>query len=98
MVIFQLMANRVAGLTVWSAVAESWEATVERVPPPLQGMVGVGLIRQVGDRDFVARATSFHHSHVLPVGQRLIDQALEWFAASSRLAERERPRLATTLA
>jgi puromycin-sensitive aminopeptidase len=98
MVIFQLMANRVAGLAVWSAVAESWEATVERVPPPLQGMVGVGLIRQVGDRDFVARATSFHHSHVLPVGQRLIDQALEWFAASSRLAERERPRLATTLA
>jgi len=98
MVIFRLVANRVGGLAVWSAMADDWEATVERTPMMLHFMLGIGLIFQVGDLDSVARATKFHHDHVLPAGQPMIEQALEWFAASSRLAARERPILAATLA
>lgn len=61
-------------------------------------MVGVGLIFQVGDLEVAERAAEFHREHVVPAGQRLIEQALEWFAASSRLAARERPTLGVTLA
>ncbi|MHB8246099.1 MAG: M1 family metallopeptidase [Acidimicrobiales bacterium] len=97
-VIFRLVSNRVGGLAVWSAIADNWDATIERIPAMLHAMVGIGLIFQVGDLDVVAKATEFHHNNVLPAGQRLIEQALEWFAASSRLALRERPELKSTLA
>ncbi|MGH9170825.1 MAG: M1 family metallopeptidase [Acidimicrobiales bacterium] len=97
-VLFQLVSNRAGGLGVWSAIADNWQATIDRVPTFLHSMIAVGLIFQVGDLDFVARATAFHQEHVLPAGQRLIDQALEWFEASSRLAVRERPMLDSTLA
>ncbi len=97
-VIFQLMSNRVGGLEVWSAISNDWEATVERVPMSLHFALGIGLIFQVSDRDVVAEVAEFHRQHVLPAGQRLIDQALEWFAASSMLAEREGPTLASALA
>ncbi len=96
-VIFRLVSNRVGGLAVWSAIADDWDATIERIPMSLHAMVGLGLILQVADLDFVAKVTRFHHEHVLPAGQRLIDQALEWFAASSRLAARERPTLGSVL-
>jgi puromycin-sensitive aminopeptidase len=96
--IFRLVANRVAGLPVWSAIADNWEAVTERVPAQLQVMVGVGLIFQVADLDTVARVKAFHREHVLPAGQQMISQALENFDASSRLAVRERSTLASALA
>ncbi len=98
MVLYQLMANRVGGLAVWSAVTQDWDATAERVPAMLHATLGLGLLFQVGDLDAVEKATEFHRGHVLPAGQRMIEQALEWFAASSRLALRERPTLGTALA
>jgi puromycin-sensitive aminopeptidase len=97
-VLFRLVSSRAGGLAVWSAITDNWDATIERIPMSLHALVAVGLIFQVGDLDFVAKATKFHHDHVLPAGQRLIDQALEWFAASSRLAARARSTLDVDLA
>jgi puromycin-sensitive aminopeptidase len=98
MVIFGLVSNRAGGLAVWSAITEDWDATIARIPTFLQMMVGVGLIFQVGDAGSVRAATAFHRDHPVPAGQRIIDQALEWFAAATNLAARERPTLEATLA
>ncbi|HVC13249.1 MAG TPA: M1 family metallopeptidase [Acidimicrobiales bacterium] len=96
--IFELVSNRVGGLAVWSAIAEDWDAVVDRIPGFMRALLGVGLIFQVSDTDTVAKVTAFHRAHVVPAGQRMIEQALEWFAASSRLADAERPTLGETLA
>ena len=97
-VILRLVANRVGGIAVWEAVTERWDQLVELTPPLMQFALGFGLFFQVADEDFLRRARAFHAAHPLPAGQQRLDQALERLATSTRLATRERPKLATTLA
>ncbi|MGH8980119.1 MAG: M1 family aminopeptidase, partial [Acidimicrobiales bacterium] len=97
-VLARLIGNRVAGLEVWSALADHWEEVIERIPMSMQSFIGLGFFFQVADTDVVAKVTEFHRTHPLPAGQRLTEQGLEWFAASSRLAARELPTLDATLA
>jgi puromycin-sensitive aminopeptidase len=96
-VIARLTMNPVGGRVVWEAVASGWDGLLERVPPPLHFALGLGLILQVTDAEFAARAVAFHRSHPLASGQQRVEQALENLTASARLAARERPTLAATL-
>ena len=96
--IMRLVANPVGGTAVWSALADSWDETIAKVPPLMQFYLGIGLLFVVPDEAFLARATAFHRDHPLPSGQQEIERALERMASSLALAARERPRLAETLA
>jgi len=96
--IMRLVANPVGGTAVWSALADSWDETIAKVPPLMQFYLGIGLLFVVTDEAFLARATAFHRDHPLPSGQQEIERALERMASSLALAARERPRLAETLA
>ncbi len=97
-VIARLVTNRVGGTTVWSALTERWDEIVEKVPPLMQYTLGIGLMFQVSDAEFLERAVTFHRAHPIPAGQQRIEQALERLTSSVRLAERERPTLNATLA
>jgi puromycin-sensitive aminopeptidase len=96
-VIARLTGNAVGGKAVWQALTERWDEVLEKVPPMMQFALGIGLFFQVADQEFYGRAKAFHTSHPLPAGQMRIDQALERLATSVHMADRERPRLATTL-
>lgn len=96
-VIARLIMNPVGGRAVWEKVAASWDELLEQIPPPLHFALGLGLLMQVSDDAFAARAVAFHRSHPLAAGQQRIEQALENLVASARLADRERPTLAATL-
>ena len=96
--LFRLTANRVGGVAVWEAIARDWDELLERIPPLMQFALGMGLFFQVADDAFLERAVAFHAAHPLPAGQQRVDQALERLASSVRLADRERPGLARTLA
>jgi puromycin-sensitive aminopeptidase len=97
-VIARLEANPVGGRAVWEQVTARWDELLERVPEPMHLALGLGLSFQVTDAAFAERATEFHQAHPLAAGQQRIDQALEYLVASARLADRERPTLASTLA
>jgi puromycin-sensitive aminopeptidase len=96
-VIARLIVNPVAGLEVWGALTEQWDQIVERIPPVMQFALGMGLMFQVADGAFVARAVAFHKDHPV-AGQQRVNQALERLANSASLAARERPTFAATLA
>jgi len=96
-IIARLEANPIGGRAVWEQVAVRWDELIERIPPPMHIALGLGLTAQVTDSAFAARVAAFHRAHPLDAGQKRIDQALEYLIASARLAERERPTLASTL-
>jgi len=96
-VIARLVTNRVGGRAVWEAVAAHWDELLERVPPSMHFALGLGLSAQVSDDAFAQRAVAFHREHPVDSSQQRIEQALENLVASARLADRERPTLATTL-
>ncbi len=96
-VIARLMINRVGGRAVWSAMTERWDELLERVPPLMQGLLGLGLSFQVADEAFLARAVEFHRTHPVAKRQKSVEQALEELGNRVRLAARERPGLAATL-
>ena len=97
-VVARLTFNPVAGRAVWEAVTERWDALIEKVPMHMHFVLALGLSAMVEDEPFARRAAAFHRAHPLAAAQIRVDQALEMLLSSARMAERERPRLATTLA
>ena len=96
-VVARLIVNRVGGQAVWAAMTERWDELLERVPPLMQNLLGIGLAYQVSDRAFLDRATAFHSTHHLIKRQKSVEQALERLANSVAVRERERPGFAALL-
>jgi puromycin-sensitive aminopeptidase len=97
-VIARLIINRVGGEAVWTAMTERWEELLQRVPPLMQNLLGIGLGYLVTDRAFLERAVAFHATHPLVKRQKSVEQALERLANSVTVAERERPAITKLLA
>jgi hypothetical protein len=97
-VIGRLVANRVAGPSVWEAVAASWDDTMAQIPPALQFQVTMGVPTLVGDAGLAARVAAFHASHPMAIAQRTVDQAVERMRNGVAFAERVRPELGAALA
>ena len=96
-VIFQLVSNPVGGAAVWEALASSWDATLARIPEPLQFAVGLGVTTLISDRSFAERVAAFHRSHPVANSQTRVEQAVEQMLNGVAFAERARPGLATAL-
>ena len=97
-VIGRLVANRVAGPSVWEAVAASWDDTIGRIPPALQFRVTMGVPSLVGDAALAERVAAFHRSHPIAIAQRTVDQQVERMRNGVAFAERVRPELGAALA
>ena len=95
--IFQLVSNPVGGAAVWEALASSWDATLARIPEPLQFAVGLGVTTLISDRSFAERVAAFHRSHPVENSQTRVEQAVEQMLNGVAFAERARPGLAAAL-
>jgi puromycin-sensitive aminopeptidase len=94
----ELLANRVAGPSVFELITERWDEILAKFPvsaPPRMLSAVSGLC---GDPSAARRATDFLTAHPLPAGGRSVDQTLERLGNNLAFAERERPGLDALLA
>ena len=96
-VIARLVANPVGGPAVWEALASSWDATLAKVPEPMQFALGIGVSTLISDRSFAERVADFHRAHPIATSQTRVEQAVEQMFDGVAFAERARPGLASTL-
>jgi puromycin-sensitive aminopeptidase len=96
-VILRLVMNPVGGAAVWEALAASWEATLAKIPPSMQFVLGLGVSTLIADPALAARIAAFHRDHPIGTSQTRVEQAVEQMLNGVAFAERARPDLALAL-
>jgi len=93
-----LLANRVAGPTVFEDLTNRWDEALAKFPVNSHSRMLQGIRTMCGDTAEARRVTEFISAHPIRSGQRSVDQAVERLWINVAFVERERDALAETLA
>jgi puromycin-sensitive aminopeptidase len=96
-VLAALLSNAKGGRAVWEAMAADFDATLNKIPPVMHFVVGMGLPTYLKDRDFAEHAAAFHRAHPVESYQPRIEQRIEQMFDGVAFAERVRPTLRDAL-
>jgi puromycin-sensitive aminopeptidase len=92
-VITSLLANPVAGQTIWRRITESWDAMLERFPKNAHTRMIESISTLCADADFAQGVVAFLHDHPLQSGPRRVAQSIERLGINVAFAAREREGL-----
>ena len=93
LVISSLLANPVAGQSIWLRITEAWDAILERFPKNAHARIAEAIPSLCGDADFARSVVQFLADHPLASGPRRVAQSVERLNVNVAFAERERARL-----
>ncbi len=93
LVISSLLANPVAGQTIWLRITEAWDAILERFPKNAHARIAEAIPSLCGDADFAGSVVQFLADHPLASGPRRVAQSVERLNVNVAFAARERERL-----
>ena len=96
--IHSLLANRVAGPTVWQRVTENWDAILGRFPTNTLSRMVDGVRTLCADPELASSVARFLRDHPLPSGERSVAQTLERLEVNVSFGRHEGPRLGSVLA
>jgi puromycin-sensitive aminopeptidase len=96
LVISSLLANPVAGQSIWLRITEAWDAILERFPKNAHARIAEAIPSLCGDADFARSVVQFLADHPLASGPRRVAQSVERLSVNVAFAERERARLGDT--
>ena len=94
MVIAGLLANPVAGPSVWRSVTDSWDAILERFPKNAHARIAEAVPALCGDAGVAQSVIQFLADHPVASGPRRVAQSVERLEVNVAFAARERNRLA----
>ncbi len=84
----RLIANRIAGVQMWSEVEESWDELLA-IMPPFSARNMIGSVHLRSEPDVADDIRRWLADHPLPGGEQLVAQQLERLAVRVMLRERE---------
>jgi hypothetical protein len=92
-VITALLANPVAGQTIWRRMTESWDQMLDRFPKNAHTRMIESIPTLCADAEFAAGVVTFLNDHPLASGPRRVAQSIERLGVNVAFAARERDRL-----
>jgi puromycin-sensitive aminopeptidase len=96
-VITSLLANPVAGQSIWRKMTESWDRMLERFPKNAHTRMIEAIPTLCADAEFAAGVVTFLNDHPLASGPRRVAQSIERLGVNVAFAARERDRLGAAL-
>ena len=92
-VIGALLANPVAGPTVWGRMTAVWDQMIERFPKNAHSRMAESIPALCGDAELARQVVEFLRAHPLASGPRRVEQSIERLGVNVAFAARERDRL-----
>jgi puromycin-sensitive aminopeptidase len=92
-VISALLANPVAGQTIWRRVEADWDRILERFPKNAHARIAEAIPALCGDAAFAESVIRFLADHPLASGPRRVAQSVERLGVNVAFATRERDGL-----
>jgi puromycin-sensitive aminopeptidase len=92
-VIGALLANPIAGQSVWQRMTEEWDLMLERFPKNAHTRMVESISTLAADAEFAEGVVAFLRDHPLASGPRRVAQSIERLGVNVAFAARERARL-----
>jgi hypothetical protein len=92
-VIGALLANPIAGPSVWQRMTEEWDLMLERFPKNAHTRMVESISTLCADAEFAEGVVAFLRDHPLASGPRRVAQSIERLGVNVAFAARERARL-----